>query len=124
MSNARNTGESVIWYATVVRRVAGELEAENWRRGSARVVAQDPTLYAEQAQKNCRVWSEIARTLNARRAMLGKKQVVLFHCFGGILRSPAALAATLMAREGLQAQEATGMDPLVIPSYNLGQVRL
>ena len=38
--------------------------------------------------------------------MLGKKQVVLFHCFGGIHRSPAALAATLMAREGLQAQEA------------------
>ena len=69
-------------------------------------VAQDPTLYTEQAQKNCRVWSEIARTLNARRAMLGKKQVVLFHCFGGIHRSPAALAATLMAREGLQAQEA------------------
>ena len=49
-------------------------------------VAQDPTLYTEQAQKNCRVWSEIARTLNARRAMLGQKQVALFHCYGGIHR--------------------------------------
>ena len=49
-------------------------------------VTQDPTLYAEQAQRNCRVWSEIARTLNARRAMLGQKQVALFHCYGGIHR--------------------------------------
>ena len=67
-------------------------------------VTKDPTLYAQQAQRNCRVWSEIARTLNARRAMLGRKQVVLFHCYGGIHRSPAALAACLMAREGFQAQ--------------------
>ena len=38
VSSARNAGESAIWYATLVRRVAGELEAENWRRGSATVV--------------------------------------------------------------------------------------
>ena len=38
VSSARNAGESATWYATLVRRVAGELEAENWRRGSARVV--------------------------------------------------------------------------------------
>ena len=38
VSSARNAGESAIWYTTLVRRVAGELEAENWRRGSARVV--------------------------------------------------------------------------------------
>ena len=38
VSRARNAEESAIWYATLVRRVAGELEAENWRRGSARVV--------------------------------------------------------------------------------------
>ena len=37
-SSARNADESAICYATLVRRVAGELEAENWRRGSARVV--------------------------------------------------------------------------------------
>ena len=70
-------------------------------------VTKDPTLHAQQAQRNCRVWSEIARTLNARRAILGRKQVVLFHCYGGMHRSPAALATCLMAREGFQAREAT-----------------
>ena len=35
VSRARNADESAIWYATLVRRAAGELEAENWRRGSA-----------------------------------------------------------------------------------------
>ena len=38
--------------------------------------------------------------------MLGRKQVVLFHCYGGVHRSPAALAACLMAREGFLAHEA------------------
>ena len=42
VSWARNAEESAIWYATLVRRVAGKLEAENWRRGSARVVRGVP----------------------------------------------------------------------------------
>ena len=54
VSSARNTGESVIWYATVGRRVAGELEAENWRRGSARVVRG---VAGEREDENWRVGS-------------------------------------------------------------------
>ena len=37
MSSARNAGESAIWHATLVRKAAGELEAENWRWGAGRV---------------------------------------------------------------------------------------
>ena len=52
MSRARNADESAIWYATLVRRVAGELEAENWRRGSARVVRG---VAGEREEENWRV---------------------------------------------------------------------
>ena len=54
VSSARNAGESAIWYATLVRRVAGELEAENWRRGSARVVRG---VAGEREDENWRVGS-------------------------------------------------------------------
>ena len=54
MSSARNAGESAIWYATLVRRVAGELEAENWRRGGARVVRG---VAGEREDENWRVGS-------------------------------------------------------------------
>ena len=54
MPSARNAGESAIWYATLVRRVAGELEAENWRRGSARVVRG---VAGEREDENWRVGS-------------------------------------------------------------------
>ena len=54
VSRARNADESAIWYATLVRRVAGELEAENWRRGSARVVRG---VAGEREDENWRVGS-------------------------------------------------------------------
>ena len=54
VSSARNAGESAIWYATLVRRVAGELEAENWRRGGARVVRG---VAGEREDENWRVGS-------------------------------------------------------------------
>ena len=54
VSSARNAGESAIWYANLVRRVAGELEAENWRRGSARVVRG---VAGEREDENWRVGS-------------------------------------------------------------------
>ena len=54
VSSARNAEESAIWYATLVRRVAGELEAENWRRGSARVVRG---VAGEREDENWRVGS-------------------------------------------------------------------
>ena len=53
-SSARNAGESAIWHANLVRRVAGELEAENWRRGSARVVRG---VAGEREDENWRVGS-------------------------------------------------------------------
>ena len=56
VSSARNAGESAIWYATLVRRVAGELEAENWRRGSARVVRG---VAGEREDENWRVGGEL-----------------------------------------------------------------
>ena len=54
VSRARNAEESAIWYAKLVRRVAGELEAENWRRGSARVVRG---VAGEREDENWRVGS-------------------------------------------------------------------
>ena len=54
VSSARNAGESAIWYTTLVRRVAGELEAEHWRRGSARVVRR---VAGEREDENWRVGS-------------------------------------------------------------------
>ena len=54
MSRARNADESAICYATLVRRVAGELEAENWGRGSARVVRG---VAGEREDENWRVGS-------------------------------------------------------------------
>ena len=54
VSSARNAGESAMWYATLVRRVAGELEAENWRRGSATVVRG---VAGEREDENWRVGS-------------------------------------------------------------------
>ena len=54
VSSARNAGESAIWFATLVRRVAGELEAENWRRGGARVVRG---VAGEREDENWRVGS-------------------------------------------------------------------
>ena len=54
VSSTRNAGESAIWHATLVRRVAGELEAENWRRGGARVIRG---VAGEREDENWRVGS-------------------------------------------------------------------
>ncbi|CAE7367738.1 unnamed protein product [Symbiodinium sp. CCMP2592] len=73
--------------------------------------SQHPDWFLECTQNCTQTWKGMADALSSARTACrkeGKDFNVLFHCFGGINRSPAALCAWLMQDTRCSAAEAVG----------------
>ena len=67
--------------------------------------SQNPVLFVQQANLATKLWETLRRDLTANQTHV-QKHVVLFHCFGCIDRSSAALGAMLIAMHGFLTDEA------------------